>query len=79
MFFITENELLRLPDGDLRSVVNAMFRNQSPDREVASLQTVTGGTGRYAGASGHIRLWRAEGERFEYVAVIRLGASSPSP
>jgi hypothetical protein len=79
MFFVTENEVLRLPDGDLRSGVNAVFHNNSPDREVASLHTITGGTGRYSGASGHIRLSRADGELFEYVAVIRLEASPVSP
>jgi hypothetical protein len=73
MYFVSENEVLRLPDGELRSAVNAVFHDTSHDREVASLHTVTGGTGRYAGASGHIRLWRADGEVFAYVATIRLG------
>jgi len=45
---------------------------QSADREVASLHTITGGTGRYAGASGYIRLWNGEGELLEYEAVIHL-------
>jgi hypothetical protein len=79
MFFVTENEVLRLPDGELRSLVNAVFHSKSPDLEVASLHTITGGTGRYADASGHIQLWRADGELFEYVAVVRLKASSVSP
>ena len=76
MFFVAETEVLRLPDGELRSLVNAVFHSTSPDLEVVSLHTVTGGTGRYAGASGHIRLWRAAGELFEYVAVIRLQPAS---
>jgi hypothetical protein len=79
VFFVTENEVLRLPDGELRSGVNAVFHSNSPDREVASLHTITGGTGRYSGASGYIRLWRAEGELFEYVTVIRLAAPPPWP
>jgi hypothetical protein len=79
MFFVAETEVLRLPDGDLRTLVNAVFHSKSPDAEVVSLHTVTGGTGRYAGASGHIRLWRAAGELFEYVAVIRLQPASPLP
>jgi hypothetical protein len=79
LFFVTENEVLRLSDGELRSLVNAVFHSQSPDREVASLHTVTGGTGRCAGASGHIRLWRARGDVFEYVAVIRLVSAVVAP
>jgi hypothetical protein len=78
MFFVTENEVLRLSDGELRSSVNAVFHSKSPDREVASLHAVTGGTGRYAGASGYIRLWRSDGDAFEYVAVIRLRAAAES-
>jgi hypothetical protein len=79
MFFVTENEVLGLTDGQLRSLVNAVFHSKSPDGEVASLHTITGGTGRYAGASGHIQLWRAHGERFDYVAVVRLGAAETAP
>jgi len=79
MFFVTENEVLRLPDGEIRSGVNAVFHSKSPDREVVSLHTITGGTGRYSGASGHIRLWRADGELFEYVALIRLATASALP
>jgi len=79
MFFVSEVEVLRLPDGELRSLVNAVFHSKSPDLEVVSLHTITGGTGRYAAASGHIRLWRAAGELFEYVAVIRLKPASPLP
>jgi hypothetical protein len=41
---------------------------------VASLHTITGGTGHYAGASGYIQLWRARGETFGYTAVIYLAA-----
>lgn len=79
MFFVTETEVLRLRDGELHSLVNAVFHSASADLEVASLHSVTGGTGRYAGASGHIRLWREDGELFKYVAVIRLKPESLSP
>ena len=76
MIFVSENEVLRLADGDIQGRVNAVFHNQSSDREVASLHTITGGTGRYAGASGYIRLWRADGdppgEIMQYEAVIHL-------
>ncbi|HXK24243.1 MAG TPA: hypothetical protein VMS55_16355 [Myxococcota bacterium] len=72
MVYVSENEVLRLAAGDLHGRVNAVFHNQSRDREVASLHTIIGGTGRYAGASGYIRLWRVGGELFEYEAVIHL-------
>jgi hypothetical protein len=29
MFYVTENEVLRLPDGEIRSGVNAVFHNTS--------------------------------------------------
>jgi hypothetical protein len=77
VLFITENEVLRLADGELYGRVNAAYHSKSPDGEVSSLHTITGGTGRYAGASGYIRLWRAHGERFEYAAVIHLAAPEP--
>jgi hypothetical protein len=79
MTFITEKEVLRLADGDLYGLVNAVFDSRSADGEVASIHSITGGTGRYAGASGFIRLWRASGERFEYVAVIRLAQEEGAP
>jgi hypothetical protein len=76
MVFVSENEVLRLEDGEIHGRVNAVFHNQSSDREVVSLHTVTGGTGRYTGASGYIRLWRADGapasEIMQYEAVIHL-------
>jgi len=72
MVYVSENEVLRLADGEIHGRVNAVFHNQSPDREVASLHTITGGTGRYAGASGYIRLWNGQGELLEYEAVIHL-------
>jgi hypothetical protein len=72
MVFVSENEVLRLADGELHGRVNAVFHNQSADREIASLHTITGGTGRYAGASGYIRLWNGTGELVEYEAVIHL-------
>jgi hypothetical protein len=53
---ITEKEVLHLADGALTARINAVLHEKSPDREV-SFHTITGGSGRYAGASGHIRLW----------------------
>ena len=72
--FITEKEVLRLADGELYGRVNAVFNSKSPDGEVASLHTITGGTGRYSGASGYIQLWRERGETFGYTALIHLVA-----
>jgi hypothetical protein len=73
VFSITENELLRLADGTLTTRVNAVFNSKSPEREVISFHTITGGTGRYAGASGYIRLWGHAGrDDYEYAALIRL-------
>lgn len=71
---ITENEVLHLADGTLTTRINAVFHSNSPDREVISFHTIVAGTGRYEGASGHIRLWgnaREDGE-YHYEAVIRL-------
>ena len=79
MFFVSETEVLRLADGELHSRVNAVFNSKSPERELASLHTILDGTGRYAGASGHIRLWRTNEEVIEYVAVIHLGAVETAP
>jgi len=69
--YITENEVLRLADGELTAKVDAVF--QAPDREYVSLHTIIAGTGRYAGATGNIQL-RGDGSEIvvEYVAVIRL-------
>jgi hypothetical protein len=68
---IAENELLRLADGQLYGRVHAIFPGKSPDREVVRVHTITGGSGRYAGASGFIRPWNVvDADRFQHDAVI---------
>ena len=69
---ITENEVLHLLDGDLTTRVNAVYNAASPDREFASMHTIVGGTGPYAGATGFLQLsGRAERE-CDYVGRIHL-------
>ena len=70
---ITENEVIHLPDGDITSKINAVYHAESPDRPFISMHTITGGNGKYAQASGYIRLWGQGGaDGADYLAVIRL-------
>ncbi len=73
VFSITENEIIHLPDGDLTAKVNAVYHGESPDRPYISMHVITGGNGKYAQATGYIRLW-GYGDRgpADYLAVIRL-------
>lgn len=53
---IHENEVITFPDGStLTGKVNASLNAGSPTGEYASLHTITGGTGRYAGATGYLQ------------------------
>ena len=56
---IAENEVLHLADGELHARVNAVFNAAAKYPEFSSMHTITGGTGRYAGASGFIQLTAA--------------------
>ena len=70
---ITEDEVIHLEGGNVTAKVNAVYQAESSDRAFVSLHTLTGGDGRYAGASGYIRVFgSAASERADYVAVIRL-------
>ena len=70
---ITEDEVIHLRDGDITAKVNAVYQAESPDRAFVSLHTITGGNGRYAQASGYIRVWgSAAAEQADYIAAIHL-------
>lgn len=72
---ITENEVIHLADGEITAKINAVYHAESPDHEFISMHTIVGGSGRYAGASGYIRLWGhggADPAADRYLAVIRL-------
>jgi len=71
--FIQEDEVLHLDGGDLTSKISAAYDSSSPQLPVSSLHLITGGTGRYAGASGYVQLWgnTVDGSSdADYVAVI---------
>jgi len=77
--FVQEDEVLHLDGGDITSKISAAYDSASPQLEVSSLHVITGGTGRYAGASGYIHLWGdtlAGNSEADYVAVIRV---APKP
>lgn len=70
---IKEDEVIHLEGGDITAKVNAVYQAESPDRAFISMHTITGGNGRYAQATGYIRVWGdAAAELADYVAVIRL-------
>jgi hypothetical protein len=74
VFSITENEVIHLSDGDITAKVNAVYHGESPDQPYISMHIITGGNGKYAQASGYIRLWgNGGGGLADYLAVIRLG------
>jgi hypothetical protein len=72
LVFITENEVIHFPDGDLKTRVNAVFHAKSSDAEFVSMHTVVGGTGRYEGATGHLQLKGHGAKDTDYEGVIRL-------
>lgn len=58
VFFITANLVLRTRDGDLSMQENAAS-NQDPNGhgDLGNVVTVVGGTGKWAGATGRLRVW----------------------
>jgi hypothetical protein len=62
-------------DGDIAAKVSAAYDSTAREKPCASLHVITGGTGRYAGASGYLQITvvankdatSAEGD---YVGVI---------
>ena len=56
VLFINEDEIIHTNDGDITAKISAAYDSTSPDKQFASLHVITGGTGRYVGASGWLQL-----------------------
>jgi hypothetical protein len=69
---IAENEVLRLPDGELHARVNGVFNGAAKDPEFSSMHTITGGTGRWASATGFLQLTGRGFVECSYVGRIRI-------
>jgi hypothetical protein len=76
--FIQEDEVIHTNDGDITAKISAAYDSTSPEKHFASLHVITGGTGRYAGASGWLQLTGAatnagQSAEADYVGVIVTG------
>ena len=76
--FIQEDEVIHTNDGDITAKVSAAYDSTSPEKYFASLHVITGGTGKYAGASGWLQLTgvatnAGRSAEADYVGVIVTG------
>ena len=78
VLFINEDEIIHTNDGDITAKISAAYDSTAPEKQFASLHVITGGTGRYAGASGYLQVTGvatngALNAEADYVGVVVTG------
>src|SRR5262249_16050933 len=57
VYFITANLVLHTRNGDLNMQEDAASNQDPSHGDLGDVVTILGGTGRWAGATGHLRVW----------------------